>query len=106
MIDLSPDHLALVKQILAGHVPALEVRAFGSRVTGQARAYSDLDLVIVSRQKIERATLHRLEEAFAASDLPFRVDVLDWQRLSQSFRGLVEQAYVVVQAGPGGNLNH
>jgi len=99
MIDLSPDHLALVKHILAAHLPTVEVRAFGSRVTGQARPYSDLDLVLMSREKLDRPTLYRLEEAFAASDLPFRVDVLDWQRLSASFQRLIEQAYVVIQAG-------
>jgi len=101
MIDLSPDHLALVKQILAAHVPGLEVRAFGSRVTGQARDYSDLDVAIISRQKTDRAALYRLEEAFVASDLPFRVDVLDWQRLSESFRGVVEQGYVIIQEADG-----
>jgi predicted nucleotidyltransferase len=99
MIDLNPGHLALVKNILAAHLPAVEVRAFGSRVTGQARAYSDLDLVIVGRQKIDRPTLYRLEEAFVESELPFRVEVLDWQRLSGSFRRVIEQAYVVLQAG-------
>ena len=29
MIDLSPNHLKTVRQILAEHVPACEVRAFG-----------------------------------------------------------------------------
>ena len=53
MIDLQPDHLALIQTILAQHVPQAEVRAFGSRVTGAARNYSDLDLV-VCRQKIDR----------------------------------------------------
>jgi predicted nucleotidyltransferase len=97
MIDLTPAHLALVKHILAAHLPALEVRAFGSRVTGQARHYSDLDLVIMSREKIDRAALYRLEEAFVASDLPFRVDVLDWQRLSESFRQVIERKYEALQ---------
>jgi len=98
MIDLSPEHLALVRQILADHLPAVEVRAFGSRVTGKSRPYSDLDLVIMSREKIDRPILYRLEEAFEASVLPFRVDVLDWQRLSGSFQRMIEQAYVVLQA--------
>jgi predicted nucleotidyltransferase len=97
MIDLQPDHLALIQTILAQHVPHAEVRAFGSRVTGTARDYSDLDLVVLGREKIDRKTLHRLEEAFAESDLPFRVDVLDWHRISDSFRQVIEEAYGVIQ---------
>jgi predicted nucleotidyltransferase len=92
MIDLQPDHLAQ-------HVPHTEVRAFGSRVTGTARDYSDLGLM-VGREKINRKTLHRLEEAFVESDLPFRVDVLDWHRISDSFRQVIGEAYGVIQDKP------
>jgi len=97
MIDLQSDHLALIQTILVQHVPHAEVRIFGSRVTGTARYYSDLDLVVVGREKIDRKTLHRLAEAFAESDLPFRVDVLDWHRISDSFRKVIEEAYEVIQ---------
>ena len=97
MIDLKTRHLELVKSILATHVPNVEVRAFGSRVAGGARDYSDLDLVIVDKDKINRKTLFRLEDAFADSDLPFRVDVLDWHRISESFRKIIEPAYEVIQ---------
>lgn len=98
MIDLQPHHLEIVETILAEHVPKAEIRAFGSRVTGGARSYSDLDLVIVGQTKINRKSLYRLDEAFEASDLPFRVDVLDWHRISDSFHHVIEQAYEVIQA--------
>jgi len=55
----------------------------------------------MSREKIDRAALYRLEEAFVASDLPFRVDVLDWQRLSESFRQVIERKYEVLQVEGG-----
>jgi hypothetical protein len=59
--------------------------------------YSDLDLVVVGREKTNRKTLHCLEEAFAESDLPFRVDVLDWHRISDSFRQVIGETYGVIQ---------
>lgn len=107
MIDLSPDHLNTVKQILAEHVPACEVRAFGSRVTRSAKKYSDLDLAIVGDAALDRSTLARLKEAFEESDLPILVDVLDWQEISQSFREVIARDYAVLQkmpAGPGGSV--
>ncbi|MDE0070598.1 MAG: nucleotidyltransferase domain-containing protein [Caldilineaceae bacterium] len=82
MIYLSPNHLKTVKRILAEHVPACEVRAFGSRVTRCARVYSDLDLAVVGVTALDRSTLARLKEAFEESDLPIQVDVLDWQEIS------------------------
>ena len=103
MIDLSPNHLKTVKRILAEHVPACEVRAFGSRVTRCARVYSDLDLAVVGVTALDRSTLARLKEAFEESDLPIQVDVLDWQEISQSFRETVARDYAVLQKMPDGS---
>jgi predicted nucleotidyltransferase len=47
MIELDKQHLDTVVSILRQHVPDLEVRAFGSRVAGTAREFSDLDLALV-----------------------------------------------------------
>ena len=42
-------------------------------------------------------TLDRLKEAFEESDLPMRVDVLDWHAISDSFRKVVERDYVILR---------
>ena len=97
MIDLRSDHLEVVKRILAEHVPECEVRTFGSRVTGTAKDYSDLDLTIVGKERIDRRRMGRLREAFAESDLPFRVEVQDWHTISKSFQEIIEKQYEVVQ---------
>ncbi len=97
MIDIRPDHLEEVKRILEGHVPECEVRAFGSRARWMAKGYSDLDLAVVGKNKIPRKRMNRLEEAFEESDLPFRVEVLDWHAISESFRNVIEEGYEVIQ---------
>ena len=101
MIDLNPTYLETVERILAEHVPECEVRAFGSRSTWTAKDYSDLDLAIVGTGPMDWRALGRLKEAFEESDLPMRVDVLDWHSISQSFREVIEQDYVVLQKGVG-----
>ena len=98
-IDINPNYLATVERILAEHVPECEVRAFGSRATWTARDYSDLDLAVVGKGPLHWRTLGGLKEAFEESNLPMRVDVLDWHAISESFRDMVERGYVVVQAG-------
>lgn len=97
MIDLAPDRLEKVRTILNKYVPECEVRAFGSRVNRNAKSYSDLDLALVGPGKLSDDTLRHLKEAFEESDLPFRVDVLDWHAVSPSFQKVIEGQYEIVQ---------
>ena len=100
MIDLNPNHLSIVEGILAEHVPDCEVRAFGSRATWNAKDYSDIDVAIVGDGPLDWRTLGRLKESFEESNLPMRVDVLDWHAISESFRKVIKREYVVVREGP------
>ena len=59
----------------------------------------DLDLAIVGVSPLDCGTLSQLKEAFEQSDLPMRVDVLDWHTITDSIRKVIEQDYVVVQKG-------
>jgi predicted nucleotidyltransferase len=86
-----------VKAILQKHLAGIEVRAFGSRVRGTAKEWSDLDLAVVSGEKLEPELLGALKIDFAESDLPFRVDILDWHDISPEFRVLIEEKYEVLQ---------
>jgi predicted nucleotidyltransferase len=93
MIDLPEASLAEVRRILAVHLPAgYEVRVFGSRVRGGAHPYSDLDLVLVGKDRISETILIALKDAFSESDLPICVDVLDWQALSERFQKAIHSA--------------
>ncbi|MDE0528195.1 MAG: restriction endonuclease subunit S [Truepera sp.] len=105
MIDLNPNHLGTVKAILAEHVPECEVRAFGSRATWTAKDYSDLDLAILGKGPLDWTTLGRLKEAFEESDLPMRVDVLDWHTISGGFREVIEREHLVLVAAASKSLD-
>lgn len=96
-IDIAPEDWAIVEDILRRHVPDLEVWAFGSRAQHKARRYSDLDLAIISPTPLSFSLLGRLKDDFSDSDLPWRVDVLDWATTSPEFRAIVARDKVVVQ---------
>jgi type I restriction enzyme S subunit len=103
MIDVSRAHLGTIRSILSEHVPDCQVRVFGSRRTRRAKPYSDLDLAVVGAEKLDYRKVAALKRAFQASDLPFRVDVLDWNAISASFRAtLEEQGYETWQISLGG----
>ena len=67
---------------------------FGSRATGKNRPYSDLDILIKAEQAIPFEQIALIEEAFSDSDLPFLVDVVDWNRISDEFRERISQEMV------------
>lgn len=99
MIDLAPRHYETVKMILNRLVPEYEIRAFGSRVAGSARPHSDLDLVVIGERPLPFERMCRLREAFEESDLPFRVEVLDWHSLTEVFRAVIMSRSEVLQHG-------
>ncbi|MEO5363639.1 MAG: nucleotidyltransferase domain-containing protein [Magnetococcus sp. DMHC-8] len=96
-LDLRPDQLAIIQEILQCHAPNWDVWAFGSRVQGTARLVSDLDLCLRGNKAMGFERLARLRNAFSASPLPFRVDVVDWATTAEGFRGIIERDRVVVQ---------
>jgi predicted nucleotidyltransferase len=93
-IDIFPHDAVLVRSILDTHVPDMDVWAFGSRATGKAKRYSDLDLVLISDQRIAFSALAALEAAFEESNLPFKVDVVDITSVAPAFRAIIEATAV------------
>ena len=89
--------MKLVREILASKAPGLGVWAFGSRVTGSALKYSDLDLVLVAESKVDPQVIEELKEAFAESDLPIQVDVLDWWAFPDALRQIVAARHEIIQ---------
>lgn len=96
MLDLNEQELSIVRSILRAHLPGREVRAFGSRVTGQAKPHSDLDLVIMGDEPLPDAVYAELVHAFEESDLPFRVDLLVWRDAPASLRQTIERYSVTL----------
>lgn len=68
----------------------VEVIAFGSRVKGTARQFSDLDVLLNAPTPLSYAALAEAEELLAESDLPFSVDLLDKQRVTAEFLQRIE----------------
>lgn len=91
MIEAAAQHLEQIKTTLRRHLPRCEVRAFGSRVTGKTKPYSDLDLVLIGPNKIPTNILSALKEELEESDVPFRVDLLDWHTLTPTFQTVIDR---------------
>ena len=71
-----------VLAILDAVMPGATVRVFGSRATGRARPFSDLDLLVVEPRQLGWQARADLSDRFESSHLPFRVDVVEAEALS------------------------
>jgi len=95
MIRLEEKDRKIVDEILNKYLKGVEVRVFGSRITDNIKKYSDLDLAIVGKDKIDFKLMNKLIEEFEYSDLNIRVDLLDYKAISESFRKVIDENYEV-----------
>ncbi len=92
MIHLEPGHLQIVKDILKRNLATRKVVVFGSRATGRQKTHSDLDLCVIGESPLSLQELAKLNEDFSESDLPMRVDVVDWAITTPAFRAIIQQS--------------
>ena len=85
-LDLSVEQRRLVRQLLDRVLPGSTVAVFGSRASGRARPFSDLDLLVCDPPRLSWAQRADLREAFEASALPFSVDLVELAGLAEGMR--------------------
>jgi predicted nucleotidyltransferase len=96
-IAITDAEWSIVKDILQKFLPKETVWAFGSRVRHTHKPFSDLDIVVVNDQPLSIATMAELREAFSESDLPWKVDVVDWDSISDSFKDTIKSNKLELQ---------
>lgn len=69
--------------------------AYGSRVCGDAHDGSDLDLVIKKFGQND-CSLSQLKKYLQESNIPFFVDVIEYDNISESFKKEIEKKYIVI----------
>lgn len=90
-----------MRRILPTHLPSgARVSVFGSRATGRGlEPHSELDLLVGSPVDLPLAVVAELREAFAESNLPFSVDLLERCGASAEFLSRIEDEGMV-ELGP------
>ncbi|MBM3886907.1 nucleotidyltransferase domain-containing protein [Candidatus Dependentiae bacterium] len=91
-MKIDPKHYSIVQAILASYPYTFYV--FGSRAKDTARPLSDLDLCY--KDSIPISIIAHIEEQFEESDLPFTVDLINWNTCSDDFKKLIEKDLVPI----------
>ena len=97
MINIDAETLVLLKNILKKHIPDATVWLFGPRATTQIKPHSDIDLAIITPKPLLTETMAFLEIELMESDLPYKVDLVDWSTLDDAFKTIILNHHEVIQ---------
>jgi predicted nucleotidyltransferase len=84
-LDIDENVRALLVSCITRYLPDVKVLVFGSRINGKSKPYSDIDLTAFTKPE-HKTQVSLLREALEESNLPFRVDFLEWDKLPSSFQ--------------------
>lgn len=59
---------------------------FGSRAIGKSRKFSDYDVGILGKKPVLPENKILIEEALEESDIPYKVDIVDFSSVSEKFK--------------------
>lgn len=92
---IKPEYLKMLTDIFDKYCPNAEIWAYGSRIKGEAHDGSDLDLVVKNFNS-QNANLFKLRELISDSNVPFLVDINEYNLLPKSFQEEIEKDYIII----------
>lgn len=91
MMDLPRKYQKLILKVLSENLTSFDAYIFGSRAKGGAMKYSDVDLLIdCGKDKIPFETYLKIKRELNDSDIPYLIDVSDYNRLDPEFKKIVD----------------
>ena len=89
-MQIKSDYLDFIVNTIKKYIPNSKIYFFGSRVAGNASQYSDLDVAVSQNEPIKLSILSEIKEIFAESDIPFKIDLIDFNKVDQEFQKIIE----------------
>ena len=93
MLNVKDEYLKELKDIFTKYCPKAEIWAYGSRVKNDCHSGSDLDLVVKSFNE-DNKFVYELKDLLNNSDIPFLIDIQDFEKLPKSFQDEIKKEYV------------
>ncbi len=92
MINMEKGHFEVLVSILSRYPYSFYI--FGSRITPDAKKLSDIDLFY--KDTIPDRILGNIEEDFEESDLPYKVDLLDYNKCDEGFKKILNAQHIIL----------
>ena len=94
-MQLSHKYALEIKNILKTQLTKQKIYLFGSRAKNTAEKFSDVDLCI-DGDSISFEKMSLLKDAFSESDIPYFVDIVQKQNLSDDFYTQIKPSFIEI----------
>lgn len=101
-MHIKEEHQKIILGIISHYFYKYDFFAFGSRVYGRhLHDFSDLDLLL-KRKSIETSEqesnydICSLKDSFSESWLPFKVDLTDWESITDNFKTIITEDLLLI----------
>lgn len=82
-------------RIITTYLPEAKIYLFGSRARKDYSSTSDIDIAIDIKKKIDSVVLSAIKENIEESSIPFTVDVIDLNNVSEDFKNEILKDAVI-----------
>ena len=96
MKGVSKEELKIIANIIAPFKDKYNFFAYGSRVKGNFRELSDLDIMVRGEIPININDFEELKEKFDNSSLPYIVNLVDYFSLIESFYNSIKKDLIKI----------
>lgn len=86
---IQEEHKNKIVAVLSALFPDAKIYLFGSRATGKFSHGSDIDIAIDAGEPMERVDIGEARDMFGESNIPFKIDVVDLNRIQQDMKDTV-----------------
>lgn len=95
MIELDTKYITYITNVFSEYLKDYKLFLFGSRAKGMAKKFSDIDLAVKS-DYLTPAIKAKIEFVLENSTLPYKVDIVDLNNITDDFRKLIENYMVEI----------
>lgn len=95
MIDIKRKYLDELTDIFSAYCPKAEIWAYGSRIKNESHSGSDLDLTVKDFNEAGKSIV-KLREILNDSDIPFLIEIQEFDRLPEAFQNEILKKYVQI----------
>lgn len=92
--DIEDEYYNQVLLILQNYLPDFTYYIFGSRAKGTNSKYSDIDIAVSGKNKVSFDTLAAINSEFEKSLIPYEIDIIDLNSISESFKASIQNSLI------------
>lgn len=89
-LNLDEKYITFIKSTVQTVFDDTEIYIFGSRTQNQSYKYSDVDIALKGKQKLDITKILALKAKFHDSAFPYKVDIVDFNTLDKNFLSLIK----------------